>query len=321
MKAPGWSFAIVICLLCLLLAGTALAADATPTPDELIRGAQLYDKWFAVLGVDPPADNMPIWSRQTTNTRSGGDTWRCAECHGWDYRGSQGEYQSGSHFTGFPDLYRLVPDLEVQDIIDHLNGKIDPAHDFSAYLDETSIAQLANFLKFGLIDDAEFINPVSLKILNADIVHGHDLFNSTCATCHGADGNKIVIQVEGINESLGNVANRDPWRFLHRTRFGLAGVDMPIGLNLGWTPADGRDVLAYVQSLPTGGTIVSQPTRDIQTTPAPQLGGPASNLWTGILTSLGVLGGMFFAALAFIGGFILIALIVVFIFRGRRKRG
>ena len=68
-----------------------------PLSQDIIQGARLYDNWYAALNVLPPAGNMPIWARQTTNSRSGGDTWRCVECHGWDYRGSFGAYGSGSH--------------------------------------------------------------------------------------------------------------------------------------------------------------------------------------------------------------------------------
>jgi thiosulfate dehydrogenase len=320
MKAPRIAIIAALVSLVLLAMGTALAAESTPSPEDLIRGAQLYDKWFAVLGVSPPAGNMPIWDRQTTNTRSGPDTWRCSECHGWDYRGAQGEYAAGSHFTGFPDLFSLMPTLQEQDIVGHLNGELDPAHNFSPYLDDTSISQLSSFLKYGLIDDAQYIDPVTLKVLNADITHGQQLYTSTCTTCHGEDGKKVAINIEGITETLGGVANRDPWRFLHRTRFGVAGVDMPVGMKLGWTPEDGRDALAYAQALPTGGTIISEPTRNPAITPIPQLGGPARNIWTGILTSLRIIATMLFGSAVFIGVFIFIALIVVTIFRGRRKR-
>jgi thiosulfate dehydrogenase len=321
MKNPrSIIFIIIIGVIALLVAGTALAAEATPSPDDLIRGAQLYDKWYATLGVDPPAGNMPIWNRQTTNTRSGGDTWRCSECHGWDYRGSQGEYQAGSHYTGFPDLWTLVQGLTAEDIVYHLEGSLDPAHDFSPYLDDTSLTQLADFLKFGIIDDTTYIDPISLRVIDPHFSHGQQLYQSTCLTCHGEDGKKIVFRIEGIDEYLGSIANRDPWRLLHRTRFGVAGTDMPVGISLGWQPVDGRDVLAYAQTLPTGGEIVSEPTRNPQITPAPLLGGPATNLWTGILTSLGTMVGMAVVAGAFIGGFVLLALIVVIILRKRTKR-
>lgn len=294
-----------------------MAQEATPPEGDIIRGAQLYDKWYAVLGVEPPAGNMPIWSRQTTNTRSGADTWRCSECHGWDYRGAQGEYKAGSHYTGFPDIYILVQGLQVEDIVNHLKGNLDKAHDFSAYLDETSMTQLAEFLKYGLLDDAVYINPISLRVKDPNVTNGQQLYQSTCLKCHGEDGTKIVFRIEGVDEYLGSIANRDPWRFLHRTRFGVAGTDMPVGVSLGWKPEDGRDVLAYAQSLPTGGEIIGEPTPNPQATPAPLVGGPANNLWTGILTSLGTMLGMGLVAVAFIGGFILMAVFVVLLLRRR----
>ena len=320
MKNPRSIVIVILSALALLVVHTVLAKDEPPPQEDIIRGAQLYDKWFAVLGVDPPAGNMPIWSRQTTNTRSGADTWRCNECHGWDYRGAQGEYRAGSHYTGFPDLWTLVQGLTVEDIVGHLNGNLDPAHNFSAYMDNTSLTQLADFLKFGILDDTLYINPVSLRVVDPNFSHGQQLYQSNCLSCHGEDGKKIVLQIEGINEYLGSIANRDPWRFLHRTRFGVAGTDMPVGISLGWTAEDGRDVLAFAQTLPTGGEIVGEPTANPQSTPAPVLGGPATNLWTGILTSLGTMLGMGVVAGAFIGGFVLIALIVVIILRKRSGR-
>jgi len=313
-------FFILMGALALLITSSALAQNENPSEQDIVRGAQLYDKWYATLGVDPPQGNMPIWNRQSTNTRSGEDTWRCSECHGWDYRGAQGAYSSGSHYTGFPDVMSQAQELNVDDIVNHLQGSKDPAHDFSLYLDETSLTQVAQFVKYGVTDDTQYINPVSLRVLDADVQYGEDLYQNTCSECHGVDGKKITFRTEGISESLGNVANRDPWRFLHRTRFGTAGTNMPVGVNLGWTPRDGRDILAYAQTLPTGSEIISEPTQNPLITPAPLRGGPASNLWTGLLTGLGMFVGMGIYAALFIGGFILVGLIVVTILRGRSKR-
>jgi hypothetical protein len=213
----------------------------------------------------------------------------------------------------------LAQELSINDIISHLHGSKDPGHDFSPYLDETDLTQVAQFLKYGVIDDTQYINPVSLRVINPDIQHGEDLYQSICAECHGEDGKKIIFKTEGVNEFLGSVAHRDPWRFLHRTRFGTAGTSMPVGITLDWTPVDGRDILAYAQSLPTGGEIISAPTQNPSSTPAPVRGGPATNFWTGILTSLGMFLGMGIYAAIFIGGFILVGVIVVTILRGRSK--
>jgi len=210
--------------------------------------------------------------------------------------------------------------LTVDEIVSHLKGGLDPAHNFSPYLDGTSLTQLADFLKFGLLDESAYINPISLRVIDPNFTDGQQLYQSTCQSCHGADGEKIVLTTEGINEYLGSIANRDPWRFLHRTRFGVAGTDMPVGMLIGWSPDEGRDVLAYAQTLPTGGEIAGEPTSNPQSTPAPLLGGPANNLWTGILTSLGTMAGALLIAVAFIGGFTLMALIVVLILRKGSKR-
>ncbi len=308
-----------VCTATLILTSIVRAQTPTQSDPDLVQGALLYDKWYAALGQNPPDGNMPIWSRQTTNTRSGPDTWRCVECHGWDYRGAAGAYASGSHYTGFPDIKTVTETLSEQDIVAHLKGANDPQHDFSSYLNDTALAQLAYFLKNGLIDDSQYIDPVSLKVIDADTNHGKQLFDSVCSQCHGADGKKIIFRTEGIDEYLGSVAHRDPWRFLHRTRFGTAGTSMPVGYTLGWTPADGRDILAYASTLPTGGEIqVKEPTARPNLVPTALPGGPATNLWTGIFTGLGAFTFMAGYALLFIGGFMLVGYIVVVLLRKRK---
>src|SRR3990172_16524 len=63
-----------------------MAACAPQLTGNPARGGQLYDEWWGVLGTEAPVEDQPLWVTQTTNTRSGGETWRCKECHGWDYR-------------------------------------------------------------------------------------------------------------------------------------------------------------------------------------------------------------------------------------------
>ncbi len=298
--------------------GTSAARAAEGTHPDLVIGAQLYDKWYAVLGVQPPEEDMPIWKRQSTNTRSGADTWRCSECHGWDYKGVEGAYASGSHKTGFPSLMILVPRLSEQEIVAHLQGAKDPAHDFSGLMDEATLRKVALFLKEGLIDDSQYIDSISLKVINGDPQHGKQLFEATCTRCHGEDGKKIVFRTEGVDEYLGSVAQRDPWRFLHRTRFGVAGTEMPIGYELGWTPADGRDVLAYAQTLPSGREVMPPAPGSESSTPAPLIGGPATNWWRGILTGLTAFLGTLGGSLLFFSILIVFAVIVVTIFRRKR---
>jgi len=298
---PALFFGIALFLMAAMVAvapsSSALAqSDATPAPDDVISGALLYDKWYAALGVSAPEGNMPIWARQDTNSRSGAETWRCVECHGWDYKGYQGAYASGSHFTGFPSVRSMAEPLSVEDIVSHLKGSKDPAHDFSAYLDEAAMTQVAQFLKFGLINDDDYIDDVSLRVKNGDVVHGQSIYDGTCAACHGSDGKQIVFRTEGVDEYLGTIANRDPWRFLHRTRFGVAGTEMPVGAQLGWTAEDGRDVLAYVQTFDTGFEVEPQAGVGEGAQPSEGVGGPsglAGGILTGLMAFVGTIGGAF----------------------------
>jgi thiosulfate dehydrogenase len=305
-------------LLVLMVIGTSIAFAGGflgPQPD-LVVGAQLYDKWYAALGVPAPEGDMPIWSRQSTNTRSGAETWRCSECHGWDYKGVAGAYATGSHQTGFPSLILMTADMTEEEIIAHLMGENDQAHDFSIYLDEHAMGQLAVFLKQGLIDDSEYIDSTSLEVINGNLEHGNELYNSTCAECHGEDGATITFRSEGVGETLGDVANRDPFRFLHRTRFGVAGTEMPVGYELGWVPADGRDILMYAQTLARSKTPEEIPGAGEGSGPSEVIGGP-SNLWTGILTGIGAFLATFGSALLFLTVLVLIGVVVVTVLRRR----
>jgi mono/diheme cytochrome c family protein len=289
-----------------------LSETPSPSPESLIQGAILYDRWYSALGQEAPAGDMPIWGRQSSNSRSGQDTWRCVECHGWDYKGSEGAFGSGSHFTGFPNISALVPNLSEQEIFAHLKGSKDPAHDFSSYMDDASLEKLALFLKNGLIDDDQYIDDVTLMVVGGDKDHGKQLYDQVCANCHGADGMLIVFRTEGVNEYLGSVASRDPWRFLHRTRFGVSGVDMPVGAKLGWTAEDGRDVLAFAQTLPVSLTTPSPEPASAYETPSSPVGGPPANtILGGVFTGLGSIVLVCLGSLMFLGLLVGVGALVV----------
>ena len=264
---------------------------ARTASDEVSRGGALYDNWWAALGKQAPDGNMPLWDRQSTNTRTGPDTWRCVTCHGWDYQGKDGAYRSGSNYTGFPGVYQAGQAMVEDEIIRQLDGSRDPSHDFSPYLTQADLFSLAKFITSALTNDTDFIDPVSYKVLDGNPENGKKLFDEQCAVCHGKDGAEITFRFEGLNASLGTLATQDPWRFLHKSRFGTPGTEMVIGYDLGWTAQDGRDVLKYAQSLPTGQeTTAGTPVMTQRTETAPrQSGGPATSIFSAILTAFSVM--------------------------------
>src|SRR5207237_6540144 len=84
--------------------GKTYASDTTPYQRaDLTRGGRLFDNWMKEKGVTTTAIN-PGYLRTQGTSKSVTATWRCAECHGWDYRGVDGVNAKGSHFTGVQGL-------------------------------------------------------------------------------------------------------------------------------------------------------------------------------------------------------------------------
>lgn len=233
----------------LILAGAAAAQ--TPSPGSVAAGGRLYDTWWkAVPGVKEPVGDHPLWATQSTNKRKGLDTWRCKECHGWDYHGKDGAYGSGSHKTGFPGVMAAQA-KSVDQLKAILKGSTNPKHDFSSALDDTASTNLATFLKYGLVDLKPVIDPKTKKPVKADGAHGKQLA-VLCAACHGPDGKKLNFGKPTEPEYVGTIANENPWEFLHKVRVGQPASDppMPTGVEMGWKLQDVLDILAYSQTLP-----------------------------------------------------------------------
>lgn len=237
----------------LLVAGFPLAGTLAQTvaPASVATGGLLYDTWWkAVPNTKAPVGDHPMWALQTTNKLKGGATWRCKECHGWDYRGKDGAYGSGSHATGFPGVMAAKA-RSVDELKAILKGTANPKHDFSSVLDDAALTHLATFLKHGPLDLAPVIAPKTKKPLKADADGGRRLFLLSCAACHGPDGAKLNFGKPDKPEYVGTVAKENPWEFQHKVRFGHPGSEppMPAGVELGLSIQDVLDLLAYSQSL------------------------------------------------------------------------
>ncbi len=213
-----------------------------------LRGGQLYDKWWTVTGADAPEENHPLWATQSSNTRSGADTYRCKECHGWDYMGVDGAYSSGSHMTGFAGIFGLAG-TPAADILVMLQGSTNEDHDFSANMDEQALTDLALFISEEMADMTQFTSADKVPV-SSDLALGEELFLD-CADCHGPEGLAINFKttVNG-SEYASGMANGNPWEFMHKALYGHPGSDMPSAVDAGWSVEEQAAVLAYAQTLP-----------------------------------------------------------------------
>lgn len=245
----GW---FVVGCAWLLLAGAPLAAAwaQRPEPASVAAGGMLYDNWWkAVPGAKAPVGDHPMWTSQSASKQKGEVTWRCKECHGWDYRGKDGAYGSGSHSTGFPGIM-VATTKSAEDLKAILKGSSNPKHDFSTVLNEAAMTHLVTFLKHGLVDMKPAIDLKTKTPAKADVNAGKRSFDG-CAACHGADGAKLDFGKPGKPEYVGTVAKTNPWEFQHKVRFGHPGSDpeMPAGVETGLSFQDVLDLLVYAQTL------------------------------------------------------------------------
>jgi thiosulfate dehydrogenase len=221
----------------------------SPAAGSISRGGRLYDKWWKEAAVDEPAGDFAVFARQDSNTRSGTDTYRCKECHGWDYMGADGVYASGSHFTGFPGIF-AAQDKTIEELAAQISGAVDPDHDFSA-LGEEAIVALASFIQEGLVDLTADIDKTTKTATQGDASAGEELYASTCTACHGDDGRMINFGDADDPEFVGTIARDNPWEFIHKVRFGQPATNMPNAFDAGWTMQAILDLLTFSQSLPT----------------------------------------------------------------------
>ena len=215
---------------------------------SIVSGGLMYDKWWkAAEGASEPTADQPLWALQTTNARSGSTSWRCKECHGWDYKGEGGAYSGGSHYTGFPGVYDAYLTKSKAQLLDVMTGGTDCRHDFSSVLSEAALENLVDFLSEGPINDVKYIDYATKKPIGANVANGEELYTSTCVACHGANGKQIDFHG---GEGVRGVANDNPWETLHKIRFGQPATGMPAGVANGWSIQDAVDVLGYAQTLP-----------------------------------------------------------------------
>jgi thiosulfate dehydrogenase len=235
--------------LCFAAAATPIGGSAALAADA-VRGGQMYDKWWAVNGAAEPQGEHPLYPTDVNSLR-GPDTFRCKECHGWDYKGADGRYGSGSHFTGIRGvLGSAKTPPEMTDILKNPPAMTPNGHDLANYgLSDEDAEDLVAFLTTLLIDTDDFVNDD--KTLKGDPAQGsiwyHNLTQGACANCHGLDGTLINFGDEEEPEWVGTIAVDNPWEFLHKVRAGHPGSIMPSWTRLGGSDQGAADIGRWIQ--------------------------------------------------------------------------
>lgn len=208
----------------------------------LVRGGRLYDKWWHESGSTKPGARHPAYPRQKKIPASA--TWRCKQCHGWDYLGSAGAYSSGKHFTGIAGISGSVGQSPAK----IRRQLMKPTHDFLNGLSKQDRRALVLFVSKGQIDMDKYINRKT-GLAKGNAGRGGRYFVTICARCHGKDGRKINFHATAKDpEYIGTVGKHNPWEALHKIRFGQPATQMPAMLAL--PIQDQIDILAYMQTLP-----------------------------------------------------------------------
>ncbi len=241
----------VFLLVSFIVTSVVFAADAgqaQPTADyqqgDLKNGAQLYDNWLKITNAKPKG-NHPLYPSEAK--KSGKSTWRCKECHGWDYIGDKGRYSKGSHFTGITGVFHVQE--ENPKVLYGSMTNNNAEHDFSEYMSKSEILDLVKFLREGQVAIEPVIDNQGKGKGNSS--HGKALYEAHCSDCHGSDGNEIDFKAnkEGL-QGVGWLANDNPQESIHKIRWGHPGSDMPsMTVDKNLSEQDSIDILTYSQSL------------------------------------------------------------------------
>ncbi len=213
-----------------------------------VRGGLLYDRWWAVNGATPPTGDHPLYP--AAGLQSGSATFRCKECHGWDYAGVDGAYGSGPHFTGIGGV--LDTTLGPQELFDLLKSDdyAHGGHNLDAFgMSDRDLWDVVRMTLEKTVDTTTVIDANGTFLGDASI-WGPDRYIRVCASCHGTDGQAINFGTDADPEYIGTLADANPWEFLHKMRFGHPGTPMPSLELLRWDLQAAADIGAYAQTLP-----------------------------------------------------------------------
>jgi len=212
----------------------AMAADQ----GSIARGAKLYDKWFAVTKAQKPKDTHSAWPAANTK-KKGNTTWRCKSCHGWDYKGVNGAYGSGSYKTGIKGINGMAG-ADLAKIVAVLK---DDTHKLSGSMADEDFQDIAMFVSKGQVDMSKYIDSKAKAAKGGDVARGKDYFETICAQCHGKNGDQPKDMKKTLAKQLSN-----PWEVMHKILNGQPAEQMPALRTLDRQIV--VDVMAHLATLP-----------------------------------------------------------------------
>lgn len=203
-------------------------------------GGKLYDNLWAATGATPPAHRNPAFP--PVPEIDDADTWRCVSCHGWDYKGINGERATHGRHEAFKDLRHLV-EIDPKSIADKIRSSHTSISDKAT--PDFVIEVLAIFISVGMYDRDAIIDDTNR--ISGDRDRGRDIFEGACMNCHQPDGRMSLRGEKGDRSSLGWIARNRPEQAVHKILNGVPGAEM---LAVGFLePHQIVNLLAYLQSL------------------------------------------------------------------------
>lgn len=215
--------------------------------DVIAEGGRLYDKWWEEYDLQKPTTTHPAYP--VSGKKRGAVTWRCKECHGWDYRGREGAYAKGSHYTGIKgiDAFAGRPLNEIVAVLK------DKRHGYDTVMLDYGLLRIAAFVSAGQLNMSKYIDTISKKAMG-EADWGRSQYRDSCKECHGKDGRERNFKDDEHPEYIGTVAKKNPWEALHKIRNGQPGAfvmgDPMPHMNNKISLQEQIDLLSYMQTLP-----------------------------------------------------------------------
>lgn len=209
----------------------------------LAAGGRIYDNWWEALDRERPEGTHP--SYPAAGAQKGETTWRCKECHGWDYRGASGVYRAGSHHTGIAGIDGAIG-MDPAAIAATLRA---PLHGYSPdMIADDELARVAAFVSRGQVDMSAYMDLETREIVGGDMENGRAIFQTVCATCHGFDGRRLDWGDAEGPAYVGTEAVAAPDEVMNKILNSHPGAEM-VNLRAFGLEAAG-DTLRYISTLP-----------------------------------------------------------------------